>query len=269
MDKIDLEKYLEKLESFERTLSRDEDVDDKFIEGVEEVLQSLSMDAMRHMGKDYTSPKNTQPELGVLTTLRCNIKKFDPTAIIPTYSKEGDAGMDLTITSIIDETPHDITYGFGIGFEVPKGFVGLVFPRSSIRKMDLLLTNSVGVIDSGYRGELQATFKVVKVANATLTDNEIKSKVIQAIDTYFSINNWDFGESFYYTELSAYIHQQLANTIASIVIVPQKAESVFGNLFQVKAESNELFLSTASVSDVVIVRNLTDTNLRISSNSTN
>jgi hypothetical protein len=117
--------------------------------------------------------------------------------------------------------------------------------------------------------ELQATFKVVKVANATLTDNEIKSKVIQAIDTYFSINNWDFGESFYYTELSAYIHQQLANTIASIVIVPQKAESVFGNLFQVKAESNELFLSTASVSDVVIVRNLTDTNLRISSNSTN
>jgi dUTP pyrophosphatase len=165
MDKIDLEKYLEKLESFERTLSRDEDVDDKFIEGVEEVLQSLSMDAMRHMGKDYTSPKNTQPELGVLTTLRCNIKKFDPTAIIPTYSKEGDAGMDLTITSIIDETPHDITYGFGIGFEVPKGFVGLVFPRSSIRKMDLLLTNSVGVIDSGYRGEIQATFKKTESGN--------------------------------------------------------------------------------------------------------
>jgi dUTP pyrophosphatase len=91
--------------------------------------------------------------------MQVKIKRLKPNAVIPTYAKDGDAGMDLTITSIISETTTDVTYGFGIALEIPFGFVGLVFPRSSVRKYDLALTNSVGVIDSGYRGELQATFK--------------------------------------------------------------------------------------------------------------
>jgi dUTP pyrophosphatase len=91
--------------------------------------------------------------------MKVRIKKLNPNAVIPTYAKAGDAGMDLTITNIISETTTDVTYGFGIALEIPFGFVGLVFPRSSVRKYDLALTNSVGVIDSGYRGELQATFK--------------------------------------------------------------------------------------------------------------
>ena len=91
--------------------------------------------------------------------MQVKIKKLHPKAVIPSYSKPGDAGMDLTITSIISENSLDISYGFGIAVEIPEGFVGLVFPRSSIRKTDLVLSNSVGVIDSGYRGELQATFK--------------------------------------------------------------------------------------------------------------
>lgn len=86
-----------------------------------------------------------------------NIKKLSENAVIPTYAKEGDAGMDLVATSIkFDGT--QITYGTGLAIEIPEGFVGLVFPRSSIRKTDLSLSNSVGVIDSGYRGEIQATF---------------------------------------------------------------------------------------------------------------
>jgi len=91
--------------------------------------------------------------------MKVKIKKLHPKAVIPNYSKPGDAGMDLVITSIINENKEDISYGFGISLEIPEGYVGLVFPRSSIRKYDLFLTNSVGVIDSGYRGELQATFK--------------------------------------------------------------------------------------------------------------
>jgi dUTP pyrophosphatase len=91
--------------------------------------------------------------------MQVKIKKLKPNAVIPTYAKEGDAGMDLVITSIINESKEDISYGFGISLEIPNGFVGLVFPRSSIRKYDLILSNAVGVIDSGYRGELQATFK--------------------------------------------------------------------------------------------------------------
>ena len=66
--------------------------------------------------------------------------------------------MDLVATTIISNESEHITYGLGVALEIPEGFVGLVFPRSSIRNMELVLSNSVGVIDAGYRGELQATF---------------------------------------------------------------------------------------------------------------
>ena len=91
--------------------------------------------------------------------MKVKIKKLHSDAVIPTYAKSGDAGMDLVATKIISNTTFDVTYGTDIALEIPKGFVGLVFPRSSIRKYELILSNSVGVIDSGYRGELQATFK--------------------------------------------------------------------------------------------------------------
>lgn len=90
--------------------------------------------------------------------MQIKIKKLHQNAVIPKYSKTGDAGLDLTVTTIKDE-PYQITYGFGIAVEIPHGYVGLVFPRSSIKKTDLVLSNSVGVIDSGYRGEIMAVFK--------------------------------------------------------------------------------------------------------------
>ena len=93
--------------------------------------------------------------------MQVKIKKLKPNAVIPTYAKAGDAGMDLVATEILKDTPEQITYGMGIALEIPEGFVGLVFPRSSIRKTGLQLSNSVGVIDSGYRGEIQATFNKV------------------------------------------------------------------------------------------------------------
>jgi dUTP pyrophosphatase len=91
--------------------------------------------------------------------MKVRIKKINPLAQIPTYAKDGDAGMDLVATRIISNTTFDVSYGTDLAMEIPNGFVGLVFPRSSIRKYELVLSNSVGVIDSGYRGELQATFK--------------------------------------------------------------------------------------------------------------
>ena len=90
--------------------------------------------------------------------MKVRIKKLKENAVIPTYAKDGDAGMDLTITKEIENTSFSVSYGFGIAMEIPKGYVGLVFPRSSIRKYELVLSNSVGVIDSGYRGEIMATF---------------------------------------------------------------------------------------------------------------
>jgi len=91
--------------------------------------------------------------------MEVRIKKLSENAVIPTYAKDGDAGMDLVATRIISNTTFDVSYGTDLAMEIPNGFVGLVFPRSSVRKYELALSNSVGVIDSGYRGELQATFK--------------------------------------------------------------------------------------------------------------
>ena len=109
---------------------------------------------------------------------------------------------------------------------------------------------------------LQARLKVVRLPGTSLSDNEIKTNIIQAINQYFNIENWDFGDTFYFTELSSYIHQQVGNSIGSIVIVPKSTAGVFGDLFQVKCESDELFLSTAKVTDIDIVDKLTSENLR-------
>ena len=108
------------------------------------------------------------------------IKKLHPNAVIPTYAKDGDAGMDLVATSIISETTSQITYGIGIAMEIKDGFVGLVFPRSSIRKTRLQLSNSVGVIDSGYRGELQATFnKITTTIENQKNDYKVGDRIAQ------------------------------------------------------------------------------------------
>ncbi len=114
--------------------------------------------------------------------MQVKIKKLKPNAVIPTYAKEGDAGMDLVATEIIKDTPEQITYGTGLAMEIRDGFVGLVFPRSSIRKTGLQLSNSVGVIDSGYRGEIQATFN--KIFGGEGMYDEMKVKEIQPNDYY-------------------------------------------------------------------------------------
>jgi dUTP pyrophosphatase len=112
--------------------------------------------------------------------MKVKIKKLHPDSVIPKYAKESDAGMDLVATSIISETPSQITYGLGIALEIPEGFVGLVFPRSSIRKTRLQLSNSVGVIDSGYRGEIQATFnKITTTIENQKNDYKVGDRVCQ------------------------------------------------------------------------------------------
>lgn len=88
--------------------------------------------------------------------MKIKIKKLHKNAIIPAYSKNGDAGMDLTVTEVIRVDSEHFQYKFGVAVEIPEGYVGLMFPRSSIYKQRQILSNSVGVIDSGYRGELMA-----------------------------------------------------------------------------------------------------------------
>jgi len=101
--------------------------------------------------------------------------------------------------------------------------------------------------------ELQSTFKVVKNPETNVSNAIIKTKVIQAINRFFALENWNFGDTFYFTELAAYIHNQLAPDLLTVVIVPNQSGQGFGSLFQISSASDEIFISGATVDDVTII----------------
>ena len=117
---------------------------------------------------------------------------------------------------------------------------------------------------SAAENSLQATFKIVKNTETVSNDNEVKSNVINAINEYFSLENWEFGESFYFSELSTYIMNQLAPSISSIVIVPSDDLLSFGSLYEINSESDEIFISGATVENVEIIDTITATKLKSS-----
>jgi dUTP diphosphatase len=99
--------------------------------------------------------------------MKVKIKRLDRSAVIPKYAKDGDAGLDLTATAYKVNEKGQYIYTSDLALEIPDGYVGLLFPRSSICKKDLEMTNSVGVIDSNYRGPIKSVF------NPTCEDPEI------------------------------------------------------------------------------------------------
>jgi dUTP pyrophosphatase len=101
--------------------------------------------------------------------MKIHFKKLNPQAQKPKFGKPGDAGADLVATTVDLSRDGQVVYGTGIAVEIPEGMVGLVFPRSSVRNYNLSMANSVGVIDSGYRGEIMVTFNF----NSRTPDNTI------------------------------------------------------------------------------------------------
>ena len=91
--------------------------------------------------------------------MKVKIKKLSSEAVLPQYMKADDSGMDLVATSKVFDADGNLVYGTGLAFEIPVDHVGLIFPRSSNAKKDLILSNSIGVIDPGYRGEVMLKFK--------------------------------------------------------------------------------------------------------------
>ena len=119
--------------------------------------------------------------------MKVSIKKLHEKAVIPAYAKEGDAGLDFTAVDISRDNVGNITYHTGLAVAIPDGYVGLLFPRSSISKKQQFLTNGVGVIDSSYRGEIMAKFKPVMGTYDTILDlfesneYEIGDRVVQLL----------------------------------------------------------------------------------------
>lgn len=119
--------------------------------------------------------------------MEVKIKRLVEDAVIPAYAHPGeDAGLDLVATSFEHKVDTDCyVYGTGLAIEIPKGYVGLLFPRSSNRKTEAYLTNSVGVIDSGYRGEIMVSFKNRNCTGSCIPNvikpYEIGNKIAQLI----------------------------------------------------------------------------------------
>lgn len=136
--------------------------------------------------------------------MKVKIKKLSEEAVIPSYAKDGDAGMDLTCVYKIYDENGNVVYGTGLAIEIPKGYVGLLFPRSSNSKQDLILSNSVGVIDSGYRGEIMVKFKpsVLIVSDEEGVEYEWDSSQMSV----------DFAEDFK--------HYKVGERVCQLVILP-------------------------------------------------
>jgi len=147
MDKNEIESYIKRLQELEKEILNEDSNDESIMGDLNKLLFSL--------GDDIKNQVEEQ-----VNRFEVKIKKLNPNAVIPSYSKEGDAAMDLTAVDV-EFTDDYISYKTGIAIEIPKGYVGLVFPRSSNSKKDLLLTNSFGVIDSGYRGEIEIRYKTI------------------------------------------------------------------------------------------------------------
>jgi hypothetical protein len=109
--------------------------------------------------------------------------------------------------------------------------------------------------------ELKANIKVVKTHNSLVSDTEIKSRVITAMNDYFDIDNWDFGDTFYFSELSAYLHDQLGDIVGSVVLVPSDVNKKFGDLYEIRSAPNEIFVNASTVDNVKVVDSLTSYNL--------
>ena len=113
--------------------------------------------------------------------------------------------------------------------------------------------------------EVQATFKAVKNSKQVISDNDIKAQILTAINQFFVLENWDFGDTFYFSELATYVMNQLAPNITNFVIVPKANGLNFGSLFEIKANSDELFINGATVDDIEVISGITASTIKATS----
>lgn len=110
--------------------------------------------------------------------------------------------------------------------------------------------------------DLQATIKVIKAPNSVVSDSEIKNTVVSLMNSYFTIETFDFGDTFYFSELAGYIHKNAGSIVSSVVLVPLNPQKYFGDLYEIRSAPNEIFVNAAGVENIQVISALTSTNLR-------
>ena len=130
---------------------------------------------------------------------------------------------------------------------------------------DNMILNSVDfqpLFGSKASEALRATIKVIKSSQSTASISEIKNLVVANMNAYFSIDKWDFGDTFYFSELAAFIHSQIGDVVSSVVLVPLNPQKSFGDLYEVRSAPNQIFVNGATVNDIEVITALTSTNLQ-------
>ena len=110
--------------------------------------------------------------------------------------------------------------------------------------------------------ELRATIKVIRAAQSVAGTSEIQNLVVQYINQYFNLDLWDFGDTFYFSELSGFLHDKLSGIVSSIVLVPLNQDKYFGSLYEIRCAPNQIFVNGATVQNVEVITALTSTNIR-------
>ena len=110
--------------------------------------------------------------------------------------------------------------------------------------------------------ELQATIKVIRAADSTASESEIRNLVVTNLNNYFSIDKWDFGQTFYFSELASYIHSNMGGVVSSVVLVPLDPLKSFGDLYEIRSAPSEIFVNGAGVTSVEVITALTSANIR-------
>jgi hypothetical protein len=109
---------------------------------------------------------------------------------------------------------------------------------------------------------VRAIIKVIPAANTNASSNQIRNLVLATMNTYFDIANWNFGDTFYFSELAAYIHSQIGTYVASVVLVPLNPQKSFGDLYEIQCAPYQIFVNGATVNDIEVINSLTSTNLQ-------
>lgn len=135
---------------------------------------------------------------------------------------------------------------------------------------DNIILNSVTfkpLFGNKANSSLRGQIKVIRYPKSTVSFSEIRSAVTAKINEYFTIDKWDFGQTFYFSELAAYLHSELGQYISTVVLVPTDAGKSFGDLYEIRCMPNEIFVNAATVNDILVIDALTSTELKTSPNS--
>ena len=111
---------------------------------------------------------------------------------------------------------------------------------------------------------VQATFKIVKNSELVISDNDAKASVLSAINEFFALENWDFGDNFYFSELATYVMNKLSPYLVNFVLVPKQSDVNFGGLYEIRSEKDQIFINGATINDIEVISTITASKLKAS-----